>query len=535
VVPVELAAKSDESEREPGGLMDPTPILESPARSKRDSPKAASDAVRERFRPFETAPTAMLLVDRQGTILLTNERLDRVFGYHPGELSGLPVEVLTPAEVRERHAELREAFFDYPATRQMGAARDLFGVSKDGRHIPVEIGLTSFEVEGERLVLAFVLDLTERRKQEEKFRLVVEAAPNGMLMVDVHGCIVLANGQACTMFGYSRQELRGQPVEVLLPERFRHKHQVYRGSFTQAPASRSMGAGRELLAQRKDGSEFPIEIGLTPIDAHDGRFVVSTLIDITERKRIEEEIRLKNAQLSRLNDELTNFAYSVSHDLKAPLTAIQGLTRIALEDLDANEVGEAQVNLKRIIAEADKLKHLIEDVLVLAKSDTEQEAWTPTRVSDIVGEVVESYRRYSESQGVELRTDLAEGLVLFTQPTRLRLIVENLISNAIRYADPEKPQRFVEVRFAVAGAEVELRVRDNGLGIPAECHGQVFGMFRRFHPNRTEGSGLGLALVKKEVLRLGGTIEFESSPAGTAFHVQLPTHDEQHAQRNHRD
>lgn len=477
----------------------------------------------------------MLLVDQRGLILLTNERLDRVFGYDPGELSGMPVEVLTPSEVRDRHVELREAFFEYPVTRQMGAARDLYGVSKDGREIPVEIGLTTFDADGERLVLAFVLDLTERKRQEEKFRLVVEAAPNGILMVDVQGRIALANGQACAMFGYSQQELLGQPVEMLLPERFRHKHQVYRGSFIQAPQSRAMGGGRELYAKRKDGSEFAIEIGLTPLDVHDGRFIVGTLIDITERKRVEEEIRQKNAQLSRLNDELTNFAYSVSHDLKAPLTAIQGLTRIAIEDLDANELAEARANLNRVSGEADKLKHLIEDVLALAKSDNEQQTWALTNVSGVVREVAESLQQLSEATGLEFRSDLPADLVLSTEPTRLRLIVENLISNAIRYADLEKPAPFVEVSMAEHGAEVELRVRDNGLGIPAECHAQVFGMFRRFHTHRAEGSGLGLALVKKEVLRLGGTVEFESSPAGTTFRVKLPRNCPDHAQRNDRD
>jgi PAS domain S-box-containing protein len=508
------------------GVTERSPTDEPSSHRKREGAAVASDAIRERFRPFETAPTAMLLVDSRGSILLTNDRLDRVFGYEPGELAGMPVEVLMPSGVRDRHVELRDAFFEYPVTRQMGAARDLHGVSKDGRAIPVEIGLTTFDVEGERLVLAFVLDLTERKKQEEKFRLVVEAAPNGILMVDSHGCIALVNSQACAMFGYEQQELLGKPVETLIPERFRHKHQVYRGSFTQAPESRSMGAGRELFAQRKDGSEFPVEIGLTPLDAHDGRFIVGTLIDITERKAIEAEIRQKNAQLLRLNDELTNFAYSVSHDLKAPLSAIQGLTRIALEDIEAKDTDEVRTNVQRISAEADKLKRLVVDVLSLARSDSEPPASTPTDVSGIVRDVFASLQQLADSDGVALRADLPEGLVFPTQPTRLRLIVENLISNAIRYADPEKPERFVEVSLANLGAELELRVRDNGLGIPAECHDQVFGMFRRFHTQCTEGSGLGLALVKKEVLQLGGAVGFESSPAGTTFCVTLPARTE---------
>ncbi len=489
------------------------------------------NAIQERFRPFQTAPTAMLLVDPQGVILLTNTRLDAIFGYGPGELAGMPVEALVPPDVRERHASLRQAFLEYPVARQMGASRDLFGWSRTGRPIPVEIGFTTLDVEGERVVLAFVLDLTHRKKQEEKFRLVVDAAPNGLLLVDVAGCIAFANRQVCAMFGYSQQDLLGQPVEKLMPERLRLKHQVYRTSFTQKPDSRPMGVGRELFGQRKDGSEFPIEIGLTPLDVDDGRFIVSTVLDITERERVAEEIRQKNSQLSRLNEELTSFAHSVSHDLKAPLSAIQGLARLAVEDLEAADYGEAKSALEKIRSQSDKLKNLIEDVLAMAQSDAGDERWSPVNISNTVLDAVEGLRQLAADEGVELRLALESGLILCTHEPRLVLIAKNLVSNAIRYCDPHKTLRFVEVDLSDASSCVELRVRDNGLGIPAEYHAHVFGMFRKFHTHRAEGSGLGLALVRKETARLGGRVEFESSPEGTTFVVTLPKKEEQDAER----
>ena len=464
----------------------------------------------------------MLLVDRAGRIVMTNERLDEVFGYERGELLGRQVETLMPIEDRKRHPELRQAFAEYPAPRKMGQARDLPGLSKNGEVIPLEIGLTAYHEAGEDLVLAFVLDLTERKKQEEKFRLVADAATNGLLMSDLSGKIVLANEMACSMFGYQREELIGQPVELLIPERYRPKHHVYRDSYASSPESRDMGTGRDLFARRKDGSEFPVQIGLTPLHSHDRRFIVSTVNDITARKSVEAEIRAKNQELSRLNEELLSFAYSVSHDLKAPLLSIRGLADIAKEDLASANPDEARASLTLINDEAKGLAELIERVLDLAKSDHTEDSRTEVDLGDAVAQVLVMLEPLARQQGVRLASKVDSGMVVVTQPDRLQQVLENLVANGIKYSDSSKDERFVEISAEREESGVEVLVQDNGIGIPADCHDRVFGMFRRFHGQRADGSGLGLALVKKHVERLCGEIDFESSPSGTCFRVRLP-------------
>jgi len=464
----------------------------------------------------------MLLVDRYGCILLANQSLEKTFAYEPGELTGKPLEVLLPGESQSGHREMREAFLEYPATRQMGASGDLFGVSKDGRRIPLEIGLTTYVHDDETLALAFVLDLTERRRHEELLSQVAEAAPSGLLMTDQDGRIVMANGQARSLFGYQQEELIGRSIEMLIPERSRLKHRVYRGSFAQRPQSRAMGQGRDLFARRKNGQEFPAEIGLTPIETREGSFVVSTIMDLTERKRVEDQIRAKNKQLSRLNDQLTRFAFSISHDLKAPLSSITGLSAVALEDLESADPRQARESLTRIRDEAERLGELVENVLSLTNADSDDHPWAEVDVSALVSEVVADLAPSARQREVRLCAEVPEGLRLLTQEIRLRETLENLVSNGLKYSDPEKSGRFVKVSAELRDARFRLTVADNGIGIPPECHGQVFEMFRRFHGRHAKGSGLGLALVKKHVDRLGGEISFESSERGASFCVDLP-------------
>ncbi len=480
----------------------------------------------DHFRPtFEASPTPLLLVDNSGEILMSNALLNRLFGYASDELVGQSIDVLVPEQVRGHHPDLREAFLEYPKARQMGTGRDLYGVCNGGHQIPVEIGLTPVEFKGETLVLVSVLDITERKRQEEKFRLAVDAAASAILMLDFEGRIELMNRQAVEMFGYAPDELVGKNVESLIPERFQRKHTVYRASFVRQPTRRPMGRGRDLYAKRKDSSEFPVEIGLTPIDSPDAHFVMATVIDITERKKSEAEIRRKNQQLSRLNEELSQFAYSASHDLKAPLVTIRGLAEVMEEDLRSGEVAEVAEIAGRIKNLAGDLGALVDDILALATSDADDDQLGEVDVADVVRAVFAKSKEQAAEREVELVDAVERGSLLNTQPRRLTQIVENLVSNAIKFSDPAKSGRIVEVGSSRGSDGILLWIRDNGLGIPTQGQPHLFKMFRRFHP-KLSGSGLGLALVKKHVQKLGGEIDFESSGEGTEFSIRLPLLDD---------
>lgn len=240
----------------------------------------------------EAAPNAMIMVSQEGLITLVNAQAERLFGYPRTEMIGYSMEMLVPARIRTTHPGLRQGYFNNPSIRSMGVGRDLFGVTRDGREVPIEIGLNPIETAAGSFVLASIIDITERRRADERFRLVVEAAPNAMLMVNNEGAITLVNRQTERMFGYSREELIGCKVEVLVPPRIRGSHPGLRGSYFANPTTRSMGVGRDLYGVTKDGHEVPIEIGLNPIETDEGTFVLASIIDITERKRLDSRFRL---------------------------------------------------------------------------------------------------------------------------------------------------------------------------------------------------------------------------------------------------
>ena len=228
----------------------------------------------------ESAPNAMVMIDGSGKIVMVNMQTERLFGYARSEILGRPIEMLVPARFRAAHPELRSSFFAGPVSRPMGAGRDLYGLKKDGSEFPIEIGLNPIETEEGMMVLSAIVDISSRKRLEERFRQVVESAPNAMVMINAKGNIEMVNAQAERVFGYDRKEMLGKPIEMLVPERFRHNHPGLRSSFFSGPVSRPMGAGRDLYGLKNDGSEFPIEIGLNPIETEEGPMVLSAIVDI---------------------------------------------------------------------------------------------------------------------------------------------------------------------------------------------------------------------------------------------------------------
>ncbi len=246
----------------------------------------------ERFRQVvESAPNAMVMINDKGNIEMVNAQAERVFGYQRQELLGQPIEMLVPVRFRAKHPGLRSSFFSGPVSRPMGAGRDLFGLKKDGSEFPIEIGLNPIETEEGPMVLSAIVDISSRKKLEERFRQVVESAPNAMVMINASGNIEMVNAQAERLFGYERKDMLKQPIEILVPPRFRHNHPGLRSSFFSDPVSRPMGAGRDLYGLKRDGSEFPIEIGLNPIETDEGPMVLSAIVDISSRKKLEERFR----------------------------------------------------------------------------------------------------------------------------------------------------------------------------------------------------------------------------------------------------
>ena len=464
----------------------------------------------------EFSDDAIYSKDMEGRITSWNRGAEKVYGYSAQEVLGKSPAFLYSEHPEEMAHTLRtiqkgERIEHYESVRKR----------KDGRRVIVSLTASPMHDESGRLIGASVIarDITDRKRLEERFHAALESAPTAMVMIDRTGKIVLVNAQTEALFGYEREELLGRPVEVLVPERFRPQHPDLRTGFFASPQPRRMGAGRDLFGLRKDGSEFPVEIGLNPIETEEGLFVLSAIVDISARKEAEKAIQRYTAELERSNRDLDQFAYSASHDLKAPLRAVDQLAQWVVEDAGPRLSDESRRDLELMRKRLARMHHLLEDLLAYSRAGRTRHQPESLNAADLVREVVELL-----ALPADFKVITSPLPTLTTSRAPLAQVFRNLISNAVKHHD--KGMGTVTVSAADRGDFVEFMVRDDGPGIAAEFHHKIFQMFQTLKPrDQVEGSGMGLALVKKIVERQGGQVSVDSTPGkGAAFRFTWPRH-----------
>lgn len=474
---------------------------------------ALADRAQIEHEILEAAPTALMLVDRRSRITRVNRHAELLFGYPRQELLGQSITVLMPERLRPGHPELMRGYFAAPQPRPMGAGRDLYGRHQDGREIPIEIGLMPIETREGTATLASIIDISERKRAEQWFRMVVEASPSAMLIVSPAGVITLVNRRAEELFGYTRAELVGQPIEHLLPERFRDAHGAQVQQHGLTGASRPMSSGRDFIGRRKDGTEVPLEIGLNPLPMADGVYTLASTTDVTARRRAEDELRRSNA-------ELEQFAYVASHDLQEPLRMVASFTELLGQRYRGQLDEKADRYIHFAVDGARRMQRLVADLLAYSRVGSQGKPLLPVSSEAVVRRVLVILGATVQSTGATVEYGALP--TVLADEGQLHQLFQNLLGNALKFRGQQPPH--VRIAAQQVGDRWEFTVADNGIGIELQYADRIFQMFQRLHDRGAyEGSGIGLAIAKRILERHGGRIWLESELGrGTTFHFTIP-------------
>ena len=476
---------------------------------------------------LEAAPDAMVVVNADGEIVLLNVQAEKRFGYRRDELLGQQVKRIIPEGFAERLIADGTRTAAAALAQQIGTGIELSGRRKDGSEFPIEIMLSPLESAEGILVTAAIRDISIRKavelhlaRMEGRYRGLLEAAPDAMVVVNSRSEIVLLNVQAEKQFGYHRDELVGQTVTNIIPEGFAERLITDARRSAEDALAQQIGTGVELSGRRKDGSEFPIEIMLSPLDSSEGILVTAAIRDISVRKEAEAHLLLKVEELNRSNEELGQFAYIASHDLQEPLRMVASYTQLLSRRYKGKLDADADEFIGFAVDGASHMQRLIHGLLAYSRVRTKGQELLDTSAEQALRQALLNLRSAIEDSGAIVTHDRLPAVL--ADETQLVQLFQNLIGNGIKYQNGSVPR--VHISAVRNSAEQWLfAVRDNGLGIDAQYFERIFGMFQRLHKREEfAGTGIGLAICKKIVERHGSSISVQSQVGlGSTFSFAL--------------
>jgi PAS domain S-box-containing protein len=473
---------------------------------------------------------AILMLDEDGNVASWNAGAERLKGYAAAEILGRHFSVFYADEDVAAGKPARE--LEIAAAE--GRLQDVgWRLRKDGSRFWANVVITALR-DAEGVLLGYgkvTRDLTEQRVAEQlrvtadHFKSLLEASPDGIVVVDERGLITTVNARLEEMFGYRREELLGKPVEILMPGHSREERPL---NPAQSVTTADRSAARptiDLHAVRKDGSEFPVEISANPLVAETGALTLRAIRDVTDRKLIEAElteyrdhleelVRDRTEALTIVNGELEAFSYTVSHDLRAPLRSLAGFSDALMED-HADVLDEDGLDyLTRINAAAQRMSELLDGLLTLSRLARSEFKREPVDISAIVHEITDDLQ-VSEPER-QVRFKIAADLAACGDADLIRVTFENLLQNAWKFTS-EQPAAVIEIGTTELDGVSAFFVSDDGVGFDMTYAATLFGVFKRLHgEHEFPGMGVGLATVARVVARHGGRIVAEGSVGGGA-------------------
>ncbi|THU41907.1 PAS domain S-box protein [Niastella caeni] len=476
---------------------------------------------------FEHATISILVTDEKGDINLVNPNAEKLFGYTKEELTGKSIELLIPEQLKDKHRHYRQQYFKAPKARPMGLGKDLFALDKNGRTFPVEISLGYYKLGRKKMAVAFITDVSERKKaeeilrsSEETTRLIMNSALDAIVCIDTDGYITVWNPQAEKIFGWLESEVKGHRLsETIIPVQYRALHEAGLKRYLTTRQHTVINKLIEISALNRNGKEFPIELTIIPMRQKDNDFFCAFIRDITERRDAEARQKEYAEDLKRKNIELEQFAYVASHDLQEPLRTVSGFVEL-LKRHYKDQADESVTKYINYITDAsDRMRRLVQDLLDYSRLGR-QRILEPIDCNQVVADVLSDLTMaIQESQAVIHKEQLP---VISGYATEIKQLFQNLISNSLKFRKPGEPP-VISISVIPNENHWQFNITDNGIGIEEKYWERIFVIFQRLHTKAEyEGTGIGLAHCKKITELHNGKIWLDSTPdSGSTFYFTV--------------